>query len=172
MNSGVRRLVVGAVVFVVILAALFSPLISVTTTIPSQSTSIFHLSDQTIQSSTFLQASAVLSAGENVSASWSASNEVAVYIFNSTQYSIYSRSGDGNSSMASETTKLAGTIGFRVPASGTYYLVLYDEDVGVYGAGNLYDSIYLYSAGGTATIPPSTTSCHESLATMLSGGHC
>ena len=156
----------------VVLVALFAPLIPIKTVEPSQSTPIFQISDQTIQSSTFLQASAALSAGENASASWSASNTVAVYIFNSSEYSVYSKSGDANNSIASQTTKLAGTIGFHVSVSGTYYLVIYDEDVGVYGAGNLYDSIYLYYAAGTATSPPTSASCQESVALILSGGHC
>lgn len=171
-RSTTKGLAVGALAFIILVAALLVPFIPVTRDVRPRSIPVFQISDTTIQQDLYVEASSQLSAGQDASASWSASDTVDVYIFNSTQYSVYSKSGDSSNSMAGETNKQAGTIGFHVQVSGTYYLVVYDEDIGVYGAGNLYESIYLYSAGGTATSPPSATSCHENLMTALSGGHC
>jgi hypothetical protein len=152
-------------------AALFVPLVPVTQKAPAQSTPVFHISDQTIQQGFYVDASSPLSAGQNVSVSWSASNTVEVYVFNSTQYSTYAKSGDASSPVATQNLP-SGTFGFQVPATGTYYLVVYNENTEVFGAGNLYYSIILNSAGGTATSPQRTTSCNENVITALSGGRC
>ena len=166
-----KGVTVGALAFVIVVVALFVPLVPITQKLPAQSTPIFHISDQTIQQGFYVDASSPLSAGQDASVSWSASNTVDVYVFNSTQYSAYARNGDASNSVASQNLA-SGTFGFHVPANGTYYLVVYNENTEVFGAGNLYYSIILNSAGGTATSPQSATSCNEDLIAAFSGGHC
>ena len=163
---------VGALAFIILVVALLVPIIPVTLEVPPQSIPIFHMSDTTIQQDLYVEASSPLSAGQDASVSWSASNTVDVYIFNSTQYSAYAKSGTASDPVASQTDLPSGTIGFHVSVAGTYYLVVYNQNIGVFGAGNVYYSIILYSAGGTATSQQSTASCNESLVTALSGGHC
>lgn len=167
-----KGVAVGALAFVILAALLFAPLIPVARTAPSQSIPIFHISDTTIQQDFYVDASSPLSAGEDASVSWTASNVVDVYVLNSTQYSAYAKSGTAGSSVANQTALASGTIDFHVSTSGTYYLVVYNGNIGVFGAGNLYYSIILNSAGGTAITQKVATSCNENLIAALSGGRC
>ena len=141
-----------------------------------QSTPVFQISSYTIDANHWVYQTASLSVGEDIQVSYSASDTVNAYLFSSSQYSSYSGQSNPSSEVA-QTGQASGTISFRVSASDTYYLVIFNPHNGFLGLGS--HSVGLYSAGGTAaslaavTLTSTTaTSCNQSLISYLSGGNC
>ena len=95
-------------------------------------------------------AESTLSAGMDVNVSWSASNTVDVYVFNSTQYGNWVSSGVASSNIAGENNAPTNaSLSFQVQVSGTYYLVLRNPHLGLFCEGS--SNLGIYSAVGTAT---------------------
>lgn len=84
-----------------------------------------------------------------INVTWSASNTVDVYVFNSTQYSNWVSYGAVSSNIAKETNApMSGSLSFSVADSDTYYLVLRNP-LGLFCEGS--SNLIIDSATGTAT---------------------
>lgn len=101
--------------------------------------------------------SANIPGGADVSVSWSASDTVDVYVFDSTQYSVWqSNHGTTSPNMASQPGAQNGTVGFHTSFTDTYYLVVHNPHTcGLFCFGG--NNVTLYGTNGTATYSVQTT---------------
>lgn len=154
MKGGV---VIGIIIAVVAIAAFGflsvpgSPLVHSTTYVTCQTTittNVFGFSSQTLQANHYVYQPEMLTAGQSVSVSWSASNTVDVYVLSSSQYSLYN-GGTTSNDITGSTGESAGTVSFTAGLDDTYYLVVFNPHNGFLGLGS--SPVGIYSVSGTAT---------------------
>ncbi len=97
--------------------------------------SVFFIGQTTLQPNYYTSASASLTAGSDVGATYSADDTVDVYVFSSSEYSQYLSSGTTSPNIAEQTGVASGTVGFHVSFADTYYLVLHNPHTGFLGIG-------------------------------------
>lgn len=135
---------------------------SSTTSVPitqqqTTSSQVWSVSQTTLGCNKYVVQGASLSTGWDVQVSWSASDTVDVYVFDSTQYSAYASSGTTSPNIASQSgAPASGKLGFHVSFSDTYYLVFHNLHNGFLCIGA--ENLAIYSGTGTATyqIPVTT----------------
>ncbi len=177
-----RRTVVAVIVAFLILVVIFvAPVIHSTAGAPYEtqtevSTRIFVLPDSTIQGDHYEYVTAPLTKGTNASVTWSASNTLNAYVFNSAGFAQYQASEmRTTTSVASELNSSGSTIAFRVSITDTYYFVVFNPHFGLLGLNA--QSVDLHSAGGMTnsleviTLTSSTT-CNMNLIDEIARGHC
>jgi len=124
-------------------------------TIMSQVTTtsrIWSISQTALTCNTYKFASAYLPSGSSVQLSWSASDTVDVYVFNSTEYMRYVLSGATTPNVAGENgASMSGTMNIILFGSDTYYLVMHDSHGLVSGICQTGGSMAVYSTSATAT---------------------
>lgn len=107
---------------------------------------------------TYAYEDADLIEGMNVSVSWVANATVSVYILNAAQNSVYASSNatvtTPNIASAPDSPKV-GSLGFRVPANDTYFLIIFDPNNGTKGLQQSW--VELDNATGTATFDAART---------------
>lgn len=134
---------------------------SSTTTVPvsqehTQTSTVWTIPQSTLGCNQYVYSSSFLTTGWDVQISWSASDTVDVYVFDSAQYSAYTSSGTTSQNiLAMGSAPASGTTGFHVSLSDTYYFVLHNPHNGLacFGSQNLG----IFSGSGTATYQVSST---------------
>ena len=137
---------------------------SSTTSVPvSQSSTaaakpLFMESDNSLATNRYDFYSAALTAGTEANVSWSASEIVNVYIFNSSEHAAFISSGLTSPNIAAYSAT-NGTLDFRVAATDTYYLIIQNE----YSGWNCVSAVcerganIKYTTSGSETDLTSTT---------------
>lgn len=144
---------------------------SSTTSVPiSQSTNatqpLFMGSDSALATNHYDFYYAPLTAGTDANVSWSASEGVNVYVFNSSEFSAFTSSGQTIPSVATGAAA-NGTLDFHVEGADTYYLVIQNEYTswtcvsGVCARG----ASIRYTTDGSETYPKSATTFMTSTVT-------
>lgn len=161
-----KKLSIVSIIVIAIIAVLFLPIVpySYKVQVPYQTTeqqqvpyqqlvqrnaSVLTLSAYTLQPNHSVDTSSALSAGMDVSVSWSADDTVSVKVFNSDQYNLYASNTGSPQPIVSKDNVASGTLGFHVSAGGTYYFVIYNPHTGFIGIGS--HNVGIYNARGTAT---------------------
>ena len=143
---------------------------SSTTSVPiSQSTTaaqpLFMESDDALATNHYDFYYASLTVGTDANVSWSASESVNVYVFNSSEYGAFT-SGQTSPNIATHSAA-NGTLDFRVAGTDTYYLVIqntYSSWTCVSGVCARGANIR-YTTNGSETYPTSTTTFMTSAVT-------
>jgi hypothetical protein len=104
---------------------------SSTTSVPmSQSTNatqpLFTESDSSLATNHYDFYYAPLSVGTDANVSWSASETVNVYVFNSSEFGAFTSSGQTSPNLATDSAA-NGTLDFHAPGTDTYYLVIQND---------------------------------------------
>ncbi|MDA4115975.1 MAG: hypothetical protein OK442_05415 [Thaumarchaeota archaeon] len=109
---------------------------------------------------------ASLTVGTDADVSWSASEAVNVYVFNSSEFSAFTSSGQTGPSFATGSAA-NGTLDFRVSGTDTYYLVIQNE----YSSWTCVSGVCArganirYTTSGSETYPKWTTTFMTSTVT-------
>jgi len=110
-----------------------------------------------------------LADGMNVNVSWSASNTVDVYVFNSSQFTNWNSSGIATSHFAGQKNAPSkGSLSFQVLVDDSYYLVLHNPHLGLFCEGST--DLGINSATGIATYQTQTISEITRVHTYVSSG--
>ena len=130
---------------------------SSTTQVPASTTAtqaVFTESDLTLASNHYDDYDAPLTVGTDVQVSWSASESVIVYVFNSAEYGAFVSSGTNSPNIATDSAA-SGTLDFHISGTDTYYLVIENEyhcALGIcLGGANIG-----YTTNGSETYPTTT----------------
>lgn len=129
------------------------------TTITEQTTSrqlVLVLVPETLQAGFAQPVSSPIPAFASVTVNWTTDNPVTVYLFNSSEYSAFYKSSGAVTSpnLGGKTNTGNGSLTFTTPAVDTYYLVLFNPNVGTSGGGAQNDEV---SSSGIATYNTVTT---------------
>jgi hypothetical protein len=160
------KLLIGLVSIIIMLVILFVPIVpySYQIEVPYQTTesrqvpyqeiqtmssTVFTLSSYTLRPGHYVYIPSQISAGKDVSISWSADDTVSVMVFSSDQFKVYQNNPSNAVPIVSRSNVASGTLGFRVSATDTYYLVLYNPHTGFLGIGA--HNVGIYNVNGTAT---------------------
>ena len=109
--------------------------------------------------------------GMNVNVSWSASNTVDVYVFNSSQFTNWNSSGIATSHVAGEKNAPSiGSLNFQVLVEDTYYFVLHNPHLGALSFCEGSTDLEINSATGIAAYLTQTTSEITRVHTYVSSG--
>ena len=131
-------------------------------------TQIWGISQVALTCNTDKVTSAYLAAGSSVQLSWSASDTIDVFVFNSTEYSHYVHSGSTTPDIAGENSApMSGTLSIGVSSSDTYYLVMHDSHGLVSGVCQTGGNMAIYSTSASATIAVPVPTYHTETTTYL-----
>lgn len=144
---------------------------SSTTSVPiSQSTNatqpLFMGSDSSLATNHYDFYYASLAVGTDANVSWSASESVNVYVFNSSEYGAFTSSGQTSPNIATGSAA-NGTLDFRVTGTDMYYLIIQNE----YSSWTCVSGVCArganirYTTAGSETYPKSTTTFMTSTVT-------
>ena len=135
--------------------------------------SVLGIVSTTLQPNYYVDSSAQLNTGTDASVTWSSDDSVDVYVFDSSQFSAYTQSGNTSPNIMSQTGQMSGTLGWHVTFSDIYYVVLHNPHTGFLGIGahniqvtNQGSETYL--ASQTTYITQVITYTTSSLATLSS----
>lgn len=117
-------------------------------TASSTTAQVFSIPQTTLNCNKYTYSSASLSPGMDVQVTWSASNTVIAYVFNSAQYAAFAQSGTTANIVGGSGQPASGSLSFAVSASDTYYFVLGNTG-GLFCLG--VSPIGIYDGAGTAS---------------------